>query len=552
LVACGENSINKTLDCVENIVVQQPDSALILLDSIKHPIKAEEQQARYILLTLYAKDLSGKDISNDSTIIYVRNYLKTTTNPKYLALSEYYLGRIYQAQGKNEQALQFYLEAKANAENTNDYDIKGLISSYIGQQYYSQRKYDNAIANFNLALKYFSKLKENSKRQISTINYIGNCLLLKDMKDSAMTRYNEALQFAQTAHDSAAVKQNLGMLHLILNEPNIAKQQLFQALHLSRDSALYSQIYVNLGKTYQSEKIMDSALYFANLALRFAKNSDNYVLTNIYHTLYGIEKERGNHKKACTYHEKYHDCVQVIDTHKNDCNIEALEEKYNSDRLRNRLMTVLYWISSVLFVMTVIAVICFIKFRLKRKNNAELQNRINESEKKATDLENQRTESENQIAELKNHIIESEKKLSDVNNICKSKDEISRQIMQKNIKKIALFDVCTDFASKKINSEKFLLLIRPLISKNEETNVYDDIDLLYKDIFNMIKMKYTELTDEELKIVCLTYIAFNNDDIALILNIHKRYIERSKSEIRKKLKIGPKKNIQIFILENMT
>jgi tetratricopeptide (TPR) repeat protein len=65
-----------------------------------------------------------------------------------LALSEYYPGRIYQAQGKNEQALQFYLEAEANAEKTSDYDIKGLINSCIGKQYYYQQEWDNAITNF--------------------------------------------------------------------------------------------------------------------------------------------------------------------------------------------------------------------------------------------------------------------------------------------------------------------------------------------------------------------------------------------------------------------
>jgi hypothetical protein len=34
-VSCGEDNINKILDYAGNIVVSRPDSALILLDSIK-------------------------------------------------------------------------------------------------------------------------------------------------------------------------------------------------------------------------------------------------------------------------------------------------------------------------------------------------------------------------------------------------------------------------------------------------------------------------------------------------------------------------------------
>jgi hypothetical protein len=49
-VSCGENSIDRLLEHVENIIVQQPDDALKLLDSVKGKIKSEEQQVRCNLL----------------------------------------------------------------------------------------------------------------------------------------------------------------------------------------------------------------------------------------------------------------------------------------------------------------------------------------------------------------------------------------------------------------------------------------------------------------------------------------------------------------------
>jgi tetratricopeptide (TPR) repeat protein len=293
MVSCGENSIDRTLDCVENIVVSYPDSALMLLDLIKNPFELNnEQRARHTILTLYAKDLTGEDISSDTIIIDTKDYLKTVDNPKYLAFAEYYLGRIYQAQGRNEQALKFYLDAKATAESSDDDDIKGLVRYYIGEQYYKQRKYENAIGNFKPALEHFNKSLENHKRKMAVLNTIGNCFLLKKEIDSAMICYNESLRLAGTAQDSANIMHNLGIAYLSFNDTNKAKQQLFHALNLSPDSVLQNSIFLNLSKVYKEEKMTDSAIYFAKLSLQSVKNNDDYILINIYNTLSNVERER--------------------------------------------------------------------------------------------------------------------------------------------------------------------------------------------------------------------------------------------------------------------
>jgi tetratricopeptide (TPR) repeat protein len=368
LVACGENSITKTLDHVENIVVQQPDSALILLDSIRYPIKSKEQLARHILFTLYAKDLSGEDISNDSTNIYVRDYLKTTKNLKYLALSEYYMGRIYQAQGKNEQAMQFYLEAKVNAENTDIIGLKGLINSYIGKLYYYQRKYDNAICNFKSALQHFNESPDNYKRQIAALNDIANCFLIKKVKDSAMICYTEALQLARTTQDSATIKQNLGVMYLTLNETGMAKQQLIQALNLNSDSdsTLLNLIYMNLSRVYERETLMDSAVYFAKLSILLGeKRNDLYSLYANYKILSRLEEKNGNYQNALNYYKKCFTSYTKIQT-KNAVDIQGIETRHTLNMLKNKCRR---YIIAIRLVCSAIVIITFFYIRSIYKNN---------------------------------------------------------------------------------------------------------------------------------------------------------------------------------------
>jgi tetratricopeptide (TPR) repeat protein len=512
-VSCGRNDVDKTLDCVENIVISKPDSALMLLDSIKNPYKLTNlQRARCAILALYAKDLTGADISPDTTIIDARNYLTTVNNPKYLAFAEYYLGRIYQAHGRNDQALKFYLDAKTNAGRLDNHgDIKGLIWYYIGEQYYMQRKYDNAIDNFKPALKYFDKSQGNYKRKIAVLNITGNCFFLKNMKDSAMICYNEALQSAITTQDSSIIMKNLGMVYLEINETGKAKQQLFHALNLNSDLALRSSICLNLCNAYKKEQIADSVIYFATLALQFVKNNDDYVLANIYHILSNVENERGNYKKAYEYYRQYTDCVMRIsnERHNNYNNIQVIEAKHNSDmfqRKNNNLTTQIHRIIIIAALVSVIVVIISFRFAGQKKKVAELKEDIAEKEK--------------EVAGLKEKIVELEKKLSDYDIIIGEKEKVFFQIMQKNIKKI---------------------------SKNELPNFCEDINMLYNNTLDKTGTKCSEL---RFKIICLTCIDFDNYDIASILNLEKHFVEREKSEIRKILNIAARGDIKAFFLKN--
>jgi len=73
---------NKIFQQVESLVEQFPDSALLLLDSIRDPYELiESQRAQYILLSVQAKDKAYKDIENDTLIFWARDYFNPHCNP---------------------------------------------------------------------------------------------------------------------------------------------------------------------------------------------------------------------------------------------------------------------------------------------------------------------------------------------------------------------------------------------------------------------------------------------------------------------------------------
>jgi tetratricopeptide (TPR) repeat protein len=537
--ACNIDNIDRILDTAENIVDNKPDSALMRLGSIKpSTVKTPEQQVRHILLTLYAKDLSDEDISNDSTVIHVIDYLKKVDNLKYLAFAEYYLGRIYQAQGKDEQAMELYLIAKTKADKMNEENIKGLICSHIGQQYYNQRKHDDAIGYFESALGYFSKSKSNHKRIMATFNNIANCFLLKQDSAMMMTYYNKALESAITAQDSADIMQNLGFAYLSLNDHNNAKQQLFHALKLNSDSTLQSLIYLNISKVYEKENLTDSAIYFAELSLKSAKNN-NYVLMNIYNILSNMERKKKNHKKADKYYTLYNNYFKQINKEKNKKpNIQFIEAKYNLNLLQsenNTLKTIIKRILIGVFLLVIIIGISSKYLYLAKKKILELKKKVAVSEGK--------------VVVLGKNIVELGKKTAEL-----SKEHF--EMIQKNIKKIAVFHCLLCVINNKIDSKNFISSIKTMsIFNNENHDFYEDINILYEGLFDKIKNKYPEMADDmdniAHKIICLTCIDFDNYDIALLLNVDKHVIERKKSEIRKILKLKKGGDIKAFVLDSL-
>jgi tetratricopeptide (TPR) repeat protein len=363
-VSCGRNDIDKTLDYVEDIVISKPDSALMLLDSItRNPFKLTNfQRARCIILTLSAKDLTGADISSDTTIIYVIDYLKTAGNSRYLAFAEYYLGRMYQAHGRNEQAMQFYLDAKSNAENSNDNDIKGLIYFYIGQLHYNKLEFDHASKNFKLALEHFNHCRDY-KRAIPVITVIGNTFLIQQNKDSAFIYYNKALQLAESHRDSvqmAVVGQNSGAIYWSINMPDTAIKQLYQAMELN--PKLSDMIYLNLSCAYEQKNMIDSAKYFAGLSLDLlkAKNNISSLSTN-YKLLARLEEQNGNYPGALNYFYKYDEYINQIYTRKDQFNIYETEKKHNLKLLkdsRNKIQ--FYKIVIVVLSLFILSIVVFL------------------------------------------------------------------------------------------------------------------------------------------------------------------------------------------------
>jgi len=195
LFSCNTDSkkADQMLQAAENVVEQLPDSALRLLDSIPDPYELNErQQAKYFLLSVEAKDKTGKDISNDTPIFRSMEYFKKTKDLRRCALAVFYSGRVLESQKKSKEALTAFLEAESIAVSAQDPSITGFIRYNIGDAYSGNGLYEDAISKLKQASENFSRQPDDYKKEIMSLNFIGMNYAIINNMDSALFYFNKS------------------------------------------------------------------------------------------------------------------------------------------------------------------------------------------------------------------------------------------------------------------------------------------------------------------------------------------------------------------------
>lgn len=501
----------------ENLLEIHPDSTLKFLDSIQNPyILSKGQHARYILCLVQAKDKCDKDITSDTLVFQSRDYFKETKRIKELALAEFYCGKVLQAKGNRDKAIEAYLEAGAIARKLDDKGLIGLSEFFCGQLNYEQHLFDEAIIYMKKASFNFSQTEGKYKNQVVSYNYIGNSFLIKQLPDSAFFYYNEGLFIAKQHNDSANqlnIKQNIGVAYLKLGDIQKAKKSLMDALTLSSGEPQKAKAYLNLAEVYFREGKKDSALLYSNLSLRFATNN-TLSLVSVYRLLAKIEEKAGNYSQALTYYESYTKNLAQVLKEKENSNILDIQKRYDFELLtnaNNELLIQRQWfvIGFILFL----AITFFAFYYNRRENNMAM------------------LIAEQQIFQLKEMV---NKKAE----ISPKSDELRETLFRQLdiVKKISLMENYLK-GEEKTKGKEVLKKINEIIYGQNDYNWDVFIEManaLYDNFLGHLRNSFSDLSETELLICCLSKIGMNNMEISLLLKTTQNAVQKRKSVIRQK------------------
>ena len=143
ILGCQTPVTKDALSKAEDLMIEHPDSAKMVLDGIKRTdLKNRALKARFALLYSQAMDKCYIDTDNDSLISVALNYYSKRGSDHEKALAYYYNSAVARNAKDIDKEVEYLVRAQECAEKTDDAYLKGLIYSLLAQKYYVQFSFE--------------------------------------------------------------------------------------------------------------------------------------------------------------------------------------------------------------------------------------------------------------------------------------------------------------------------------------------------------------------------------------------------------------------------
>ncbi len=524
------DDVEYLLTKAQAIMETYPDSALMYTDSIVMPEKSltKEKYMEYLVTKVQAKYKNYDDIREDTNIFEAKHYFdKKRNNKKYHMYAYLYSGCVYDERGEYENALRDYKTAFILAENMNDSLYMWRINSYIAEVFYNETYYNDALRIYkkSVDLATCNEDKANSYADLCRVFYTNN------ENDSALYYLKRAINIAESTKDEktiALVYQNAYVFYSECDEPELAIKYLTMSYEKNND-ALKENLYIlNFLSYYLKENDMISAkLYQSKLKKELQSIEDVYLRITACDAFVNYYSLNNMYDSALYYQKELTYLLDGIYKRNLEQNIYDVQKKYDYELQQNvyqkRLNKRLLILICILLTLLLVLIVSFVLITNSRRREKLLSEQLE-------DLSNVNDCYE----KIKYEINESLK------NSLKERFNIIRKvsIIEHNNK--------TDENLKKIKEYTY-----GSINKTAFEASVCVIESAYNNITSFIKDTYPELTETEYKVCLLSIAPISVNDIAVISGLSIDTISKSRSNIRKKLKIEDNKRTSIseYILE---
>ena len=197
LLSCTSSHVRNTLADVETFIMERPDSALIVLDSIDRSLLTTKRlKAHHALLHAMALDKNYIDVSDDSIARVAVDYFSKRGPAKYEARSLYYLGLAYYYQGEYNKAIVELTKAEEVAE--------GVDSLYLG--FVKTLQADTYSKTYNV---------------VEELDCLRSAYEINKHNDIDYYIHVSKLRLSQALYDLNFVEESLVLLSELLNTPEV-------------------------------------------------------------------------------------------------------------------------------------------------------------------------------------------------------------------------------------------------------------------------------------------------------------------------------------------
>ena len=540
LLACtacyrSTRHVTEHLSQAEELIWTAPDSAMHLLESISASRHLTgKEQADYALLLSLAQYRCYIPVSSDSLINLAIEYYKDKNDADKKGAAFYVKGCILEEYCKDiPNALLAYKEAEMCIPDMNEKRYVARIYSSLG--YINKKSF-----HFDPAKEYYQKAVQANIDGKDTVAYASNLLNLSTLyytlhqADSANRCINTLIDIADSLNDldlQVKIYNNIANRKIFEKNYAEAEKYLIHAIRLSSPhfpdklSLGLANLYAYTGQKEKADSLFTHLLSCPDLLVRSNSYLDllNYFLAS--------------HPQEHSYLNHYIALTDSIYKENRAEEVGKIQQKYDNEVLaRTNDQLYFKWIlTSVVGSLICIIAVTFLQKKWRKAN--ALQKQIEELEEKKKVLTSSSQENERYVIQIS----ELESQINDL----------------KNEKRRLKYFINKTKESKEDKEDDYSSIFKTYLSitkdktydkERERDNLRQWLNLTNQNFTDKLIKHYPVLSksNQLMDVCCLTALNLSIEDIATLLGIGERTVERYTSDICKKVGL-PKGGKHIFV-----
>ena len=541
VMSCSRG-VDKRLVLADTLMWTNPDSSLVILESInRDSLQGEENLAYHALLLTQARfRVDYYDYPSDSLINTALDYFSDNHNREHYTRSLLYKGAYYEVHDNPVEAIKWYKRAEDNADTT-DYRNLAQINMRMGMLYYNNFV-DNklCVSKFNKSL-YYYQCVGNLRNIMTSMGYLGSLYRESD-SHKAIRLLNSAIYLATELKDSA----NYFWYRELLSRAFYLKGNYEESKRLSVDAIVNGKefigydTYFNASLAYAKLKMVDSAYHY----LPDIKDDSHYF--SMMHALAKSEIyiAEGKFDKAIEQNHKfnlYADSVEQDSLKHSTFIAEFNMAKDNVLHLKKEMSNNEKTIVSIIVsFLILIVVLVIINFRKRLQNKRIIESLKGEKINMHSDLSVLIEEKASYYNRLKKTEKLSNKMYEDI--VIKEKECVAlRNLVSSHVKLMEKLITASEEESEKVFKKTFNKSVRTYHSN--EAIISSFISFVNQNFNDVVKKALNiapNLSTMEQYVIALMAAGFEYKEIAVVTNYSPNYIGKKRSRIEKKLGIDGK------------
>ena len=549
LTGCrDERAEARLIDRAEAVFATAPDSAHVLLDSIRLP---EELSGGSLLrwCELYGRvaDTLYVDLPFPEPFRLAYERLRSRGTPRERARMGLYLGRAYVADKEYERAMRIYKESLKTALACGDYNQAGYICSYTADLYDYEGNYPLARVRYAEAEAYFREAG-NMRSAAYALRDVGRMYVFADSAEVALpyiSRADTILTAIGDSSDRAYIANALGNVYKSLGDTLLAKKYFWKAIAISDedmapDYCALAGIYIKGGELEKARMCLDKARELPML--------NKKTPVSITYKYYKLEKAEGYLDRALAYLEAYNEMSDSIMALRNRENVIEAEKKYERakialENVQLKTHKLNLQILSGIFMSLCLFLLSLYFVALNRKNRKIYRQRI-DLERKSNELLKLR-ETLSRMREELQALNAKEEHRVEYERLEREESTLFRKLVER--REALLFSSAIGKKLRKLSQKVVPGTTGPLLMEKDWKAIVSIVNEIYPAFAAMLS-KFT-LTDVESRYCYLCLFRFDTVGEAILLNIQPDSVNKRRQRVRQKLGItGKGIDLRIYLI----